>query len=112
MVNTESAYACVQEDAPDPTLVSKAWNVYDKSAGSHVPDKKLKMIPIADENEKPETPESLKQDINQLHVNSVTQWWMIEFVFGFEHSLDQMRICLEDLADTINYQESQRDALK
>ena len=72
MVNTESAYACVQEDAPDPTLVSKAWNVYDKSAGSHVPDKKLKMIPIADENEKPETPESLKQDINQLHVNSVT----------------------------------------
>lgn len=95
MVNTESAYACVQEDAADPTIVSKAWNVYDKSAGSHVPDKKLKMIAIADENEQPETPESLNTDITNLN----------------QH-LDQMRICLDDLADTIDFQESQRDALK
>jgi len=95
MVNTESAYACVQENAADPTVVSKPWNVYDKTAGSHVPDKKLKMVPIEDENQKPDTPESLQEDLKKL-------------VF----SLEKMGLCLDDLADTINYQESQRDALQ
>merc|ERR1712178_294314 len=94
MGNTESAYACVQEDASDPTKVNKAWNVYDKTAGSHVPDKKLQMVPIIDENDKPETVSSVKKDIEML-----------------TKSLDQMRVCLDDLADTIDHQESERELL-
>merc|ERR1719394_850964 len=88
MVNTESAYACVQQDVSNPTLVTKAWNVYDKSVGSHVADENLKMVAADATQEKEETTQSLKQDTEELQT-----------------TLQQMQICLDDLTDTIRFQD-------
>lgn len=94
MVNTESAYACVQEDVPFPTLVTKAWNVYDKSQGNHVPDKKLKMEPIT-EDKKVDTPSTLVKEIEDL-----------------KHIIEQMQISMDDLLDTVKSQTSQEEEIK
>lgn len=41
MINTDSAYACVQDDALQPCEIRSIWKVFDKKAGEHKPNKKI-----------------------------------------------------------------------
>lgn len=50
MINTDSAYACVQDNASEPTKVTEPWKVYDKSVSKHEPDPNMVVVAIDEDN--------------------------------------------------------------
>lgn len=59
MINTDSAYACVQEDAGDPTKILKPWKVFDKKVRTHKADSQMKIIVLPESNT-PRSPKARK----------------------------------------------------
>jgi len=109
MVNTESAYACVQDDVAFPTLVKKAWNVYDKTAGKHVSDKNLKIEPHIESTGKVETVKTLSED-QELLLNQITQ--MELSIEDYHDTRKQQGVKIEEVKSTITQVNEETESLR
>jgi hypothetical protein len=103
MINTDSAYACVQEDSVDPTKISKPWRVFDKSVGTHKPDEK--MVIIKETSATPRSPKAAQgkktpkkpQELQQLQKEKK----------DLERKLEEMRKQIDGMEDQMTEYEEE-----
>jgi len=97
MINTDSAYACVKDDANDPTLIKAFWKVFDKKVGKHVTDKKMKIIDISHTRKKVDQSEIEKLKKSNLELKT---------------QIEELKKVCNKLQETIETQEEQIDRQK
>jgi|ERR1712224_418277 len=92
MINTDSAYACVQQDCADPTQVTKPWKVFDRQVGTHKPDKQMRVLREAIKSKPTTSSAPVYQNVGVLRKRKKE----------LETELEQMRKQIDGMEDQMN----------
>jgi len=101
MINTDSAYACVQEDSVDPTKISKPWKVFDKNIGTHKADEN--MIILKETTNTPRSPKARQQSKDEPKELEQLKQEKIQL----QRKLDEMRKQIDGMEDQMKEYEDE-----